>query len=140
MKCKCPHCNEEIEVTYSSLESQFLVETDRNFTAYVESPEGVDTLCHFLINDYEDEIEAGTYTKMDLHRDCDEHVTKIWNKYRTVMTSCAITLEMFEESVNIWQHVKDDQKKRIVGDVLHAVKDVIEFIELMGVEIPSPLN
>ena len=116
-----------------------LVQIDENFTMYLESPQGAKALCMELIREREDDIEAGRYTKEQLHRDCEDIIQRKWQEYQRGMTATALTMEVFEEAIDIWDDIDSDQKKKIIGDVMRAVKDITEFIQILGIELPGPI-
>lgn len=116
-----------------------LVETDKQFREYVESAEGSKTLCMWIIEENENVIKMGTYTKEMMHDDCERHIDRIWHRYSRIMASCSLILEVFEESVNIWEHLDSNQKGKVIGDTMCMIKDLVDFLDEVGVPVPSEL-
>ncbi len=113
-----------------------VVETYRVFYDFIASEEGTYIICKKLIDEHK---KQGIYDENLLQRQCEQRIAEVEKSFDNKLTIVASALEMFENSIDVWDKIEDKRKREIVGAVITAVDSLIEFLESLQIKIPDKL-
>ena len=99
---------------------------------WLETEEGTYVFCKSEIPDAEDEAE--------LIRNCEDKMAEFEKKFDRLLTSTALSLEVFEHSIDMWDSIDDNAKLRAIGDILTAFKDVERLLREANVDVPGEVT